>query len=279
MDGLSDAQFAELENRGFVRIAASINADEAGEMENRVWTWLAERDGVDRHDRSTWPAEVTKLQSLRKAGVFDGFVNARTSKLFEALLGAGWHQFGLGPQALLSFPTDATWELPHKMWHFDMPARGPVAGFGALRCLGFVNKVGPRGGGTLVVEGSHRLVCKMVARTDRHDAGHSGDVRRNLARTSPWFAALAEPGKDRISRFMDDVDTVDGVDVRVVELTGEPGDVVVMHPWTLHNISMNVADTPRMMTSFSAFNASYEPYAATTGARRCGRLRSRTSSH
>lgn len=61
-------------------------------------------------------------------------------------------------------------------------------------------------------------------------------------------------------------DLVDGVDVRVVELTGEPGDLVVMHPWLLHNISMNVADTPRMMTSFSAFKPAYQPYekAATT---------------
>ena len=62
---------------------------------------------------------------------------------------------------------------------------------------------------------------------------------------------------------MDDGDTVDGVDVRVVELTGARGDLVVMHPWVLHNISMNVANTPRMMTSFSAFDATYEPYAPT----------------
>jgi hypothetical protein len=37
-----------------------------------------------------------------------------------------------------------------------------------------------------------------------------------------------------------------------------------MHPWVLHNISMNVADTPRMMTSFSAFNSTYQPYVAST---------------
>lgn len=260
---MSDAELDELDTRGFVRLAAAITAAEAGEMENRVWMWLAERDGVDRDDRSTWPAEVTKLQPLRKAAVFDGFINARTSEFFEALLGAGWHQFGINPQALLTFPTAATWELPHKMWHFDLPARGPVRGFGALRCLGFVSDVGPRGGGTLVVEGSHQLVRNLVARSDRHDAGQSTDVRRVLARSSPWFAALSEPGGDRIRRLMDDGDTVEGVGVRVVELTGAPGDLVVMHPWMLHNISMNVADRPRMMTSFSAFNATYQPYAPT----------------
>lgn len=264
MDGLSAAQLAELETSGFVRVASAITASEAGEMENRVWTWLAERDGVDRDDRATWPVNIGKLQPLRKARVFDRFINARTSKIFEALLGAGWHQFGINPQALLSFPTDATWELPHKMWHFDVPARGPVTGFGALRCLGFVNNVGPRGGGTLVVEGSHQLVRKMVARSDCDDAGRSSDVRRVLARTSPWFAALSEPGGHRINCLMNDGDTIDGVDVRVVELTGRPGDLVLMHPWVLHNISMNVGDAPRMMTSFSAFNSSYEPYVATT---------------
>jgi hypothetical protein len=196
--------------------------------------------------------------------VFDGFVNTRTSEIATALLGTGWHMLGLNPQALLSFPTDASWVLPHKMWHFDLPARGPVVGFGALRFLGFVNNVEPRGGGTLVVEGSHQLVREMVARTHGHDAGQSGDVRRALARVSPWFAALSTPGGDRINRFMDDGDTVDGVDVRVVELTGAPGDLIVMHPWVLHNISMNVADTPRMMTSFSIFAAGYQPFAATT---------------
>ncbi len=136
------------------------------------------------------------------------------------------------------------------MWHFDIPARGPANGFGALRCLGFVNDVAARGGGTLVVEGSHQLVRALVAASPANDAGQSGDVRRVLAQPSPWFAALSEPGGDRIRRFMDTGDTIDSV----VELTGAPGEVVLMHPWVLHNISMNVADTPRMMTSFSAFN-------------------------
>jgi hypothetical protein len=59
-------------------------------------------------------------------------------------------------------------------------------------------------------------------------------------------------------------DTVDGIDVRVVELTGAPGDLVVMHPWLLHNISMNVADTPRMMSSFSTVDATYQPSTRST---------------
>ena len=40
-------------------------------------------------------------------------------------------------------------------------------------------------------------------------------------------------------QFMLDGDEVDGVRVRVAELTGEAGDVVVMLPWTLHSLAMN----------------------------------------
>jgi hypothetical protein len=48
---------------------------------------------------------------------------------------------------------------------------------------------------------------------------------------------------------MIDGDEVDGVRVRVVELTGQPGDVVAMMPWTMHNFSMNTTPRPRFMVT------------------------------
>ena len=42
---------------------------------------------------------------------------------------------------------------------------------------------------------------------------------------------------------------LDGLPVRVVELTGRAGDVYVTHPWILHSIAPNASDTPRMMRS------------------------------
>jgi len=44
-----------------------------------------------------------------------------------------------------------------------------------------------------------------------------------------------------------DVDEVEGIRVRVVEATGNAGDVCLMHPWMLHNIAMNCSDRPRFM--------------------------------
>jgi hypothetical protein len=40
---------------------------------------------------------------------------------------------------------------------------------------------------------------------------------------------------------------VDGVPVRVCEMLGEPGDVILMDPLMLHATTPNVRETPRMM--------------------------------
>ena len=92
----------------------------------------------------------------------------------------------------------------------------------------------------------------MVAGAPGHDAGRSADLCRRLAAAHPWFRALCrEGGGDRVRRFMTDGEEIDGVRVRVAELTGAAGDVAIMLPWTLHNLSMNTAATPRFMVTQS----------------------------
>ena len=65
----------------------------------------------------------------------------------------------------------------------------------------------------------------------------------------PWFAALTAPpsGEDRVRRFMQEGSELDGVPVRVSEMLGEPGDVILMHPLLMHAPTPNVLQTPRMM--------------------------------
>jgi hypothetical protein len=93
------------------------------------------------------------------------------------------------------------------------------------------------------------LVRRLIARTPDHDAGSSSDLRKTLARQHRWFAALLGDGADRARQFMVDGDEIDGVRVRVGELTGEAGDVTVMSPWTMHNFSMNCSSAPRLMVT------------------------------
>ena len=73
-----------------------------------------------------------------------------------------------------------------------------------------------------------------------------------FARSHPWLAELsgkAPDQGDRIRRFMEEGAVVDGVPVRVVELTGEPGDAVLTHPAICHCRSYNCSQTPRFMRS------------------------------
>jgi hypothetical protein len=69
-----------------------------------------------------------------------------------------------------------------------------------------------------------------------------------LAAEHPWFADLFKAGGgDRVERFMEDGAVADGVEVRACEMTGEVGDVILLHPATLHSIAVNELRTPRMM--------------------------------
>jgi hypothetical protein len=52
---------------------------------------------------------------------------------------------------------------------------------------------------------------------------------------------------DRIAAFMDRETTVEGVPLRVVELTGEPGDMVLCHPVMVHCVAPNQGTWPRLM--------------------------------
>jgi hypothetical protein len=246
---LTAEQLDELRTRGLTYIRALISAEQAAAIEDRIWTFLARR-GIDRDDPSTWaPAGLmSNVQGLRQAGVFAPFANDALFAVVDQLLGHNtWTRPRQQGQALISFPQPEPWEIPHKTWHFDLPAKGAVDSFQAVRLFGYAATVVHRGGATLLVEGSPELVRRMVERSPRHDAGQSADVRRRLAGRSAWFKALTSAGGDRIDRFMTDGDEVDGVCVRVVEAIGNAGDVCLMHPWMMHNIAKNCADRPRMM--------------------------------
>jgi ectoine hydroxylase-related dioxygenase (phytanoyl-CoA dioxygenase family) len=53
--------------------------------------------------------------------------------------------------------------------------------------------------------------------------------------------------------------------VRVVELTGAPGDVVLWHPSLFHAASSNASDRPRFMLTHTAFRGPREGSSAALG--------------
>jgi ectoine hydroxylase-related dioxygenase (phytanoyl-CoA dioxygenase family) len=138
----------------------------------------------------------------------------------------------------------ARWDVPRK-WHLDIAATPEPPR--VVRLFLILAPVEPGGGGTGYIAGSHRVISQLAR---REGASLNTDmVRKLLTAREPWYAALESQRKDedRVARFMSDEGMVDGVPVRVGEMTGEPGDVFLMDPLTLHATTPNARATPRMM--------------------------------
>jgi hypothetical protein len=80
-------------------------------------------------------------------------------------------------------------------------------------------------------------------------SGRSSDVRKALLTRVSWLRELCSlrRGEDRNTRFMGQPSPAEDVPLQVVELTGNPGDVLGMHPWILHNAGPNCGVRPRMV--------------------------------
>ena len=250
---LTAAQTDELERRGVVRLPGLVGPDVAAGVADAVWALLARR-GIDRHDPAGWPAgRLSGLQALRQARVYAPFADPAHA-LADHLLGPGaWVDMGQ-PQALVTFPEPGPWAVPDRMWHLDVPARGDPDRPAAVRTIGLVEAVAARGGATVVVEGSHELARRLVRASATRDAGSSARFRRRLRR-HPWFRTLFGDGDgaDR-ARLMGPAD-VDGVTVRVTELTGAGGDIWLLHPWLLHGLAPNAGSRIRSMCTHTVLAA------------------------
>ena len=252
---------------GVARLPAVVDQETVARMADAVWASLAPR-GIDRSRPDTWPTGyLGKHQALRKRRTFDAFGGSSTAAAVDRLLGRGrWSDRDAWGPALITFPEPGPWRVPDRIWHFDLPARGDPDQVRVARLFGYVTDVGPGGGATVVVEGSHELVRRTLAASPARDLGSSAAVRKRLAAAHPWFAALLREGGDRTRQFMVDGDEIDGVRVRVAELTAEAGDVVVMLPWTMHALARNCARVPRFMVTHSIYRDDYyEPRANAEG--------------
>ena len=142
------------------------------------------------------------------------------------------------PQPLFTLPNADTWEVPHNVWHLDVP-RLPCCHIPGVQVFTFLETVTPAGGGTLVVAGSHRLL-------NGSQRISSKDVKRQLKR-EPYFHDLMSKDTPNRERFTRQKGTCNGVQLQVVELHGEPGDVYFTDLRVLHAPAPNATGTPRIM--------------------------------
>jgi hypothetical protein len=138
------------------------------------------------------------------------------------------------PQILVSLPNADRWHLPEG-WHVDLP-RLATGGSTGVQLFTFLEPVEPQGGGTVVIAGSHRLW------NDR-GALRVKDIMR-LANQEPFFRALQSMPVDVLPEGR-----VGDVPLRVVELTGRPGDVWLIDLRLFHSAAPNISARPRMMVT------------------------------
>lgn len=246
--GLSAEHLETLARDGVVTLKAAVPRVDALAMADHLWTDLERRCGLDRARPQTWTTErPAQFQAVERTGVFAPSASPIVRAAIDQLLGAGgWDEPRHWGQPLVTFPSPGVWDVPHQAWHLDTVASAqPPA---VARFFTFLAPAEPGGGGTLYVAGSHRLIQGLAARETDSTTISSGAMRRRLAAEHPWLADLwASATPDRVQRFMHDGAQIDGIELRVREMTGEPGDVIFMHPQVLHAFAPNNRATPRMM--------------------------------
>jgi hypothetical protein len=239
-------QSGEFGRRGVLRLPGAMPTTAARTMHDRLWQHLREAYGAAPERPDSWPAAApAHFQALTGTGAFDAMASLPVREAVDALLGGAerWRPPPHWGRPLVTFPRpDGPWRLPASGWHLDSAGRPGDPVLVVFACLAPVR---PHGGGTVVVTGSHRLTRPG----GRYGGSRSAEVRARLAADHPWFRDLWTPGPepDRTERLLGSGSVVDGVELRIEELTGDPGDAFVMDPGLLHAVAPNSLGTPRLM--------------------------------
>jgi hypothetical protein len=234
------------ERDGMLSVPGYFDPRDLTAMSDAVWADVRSRYGIERHVPATWHDQrPAQFKSLNRSGAFDA-LRPGCAAIADEFFGLGNWEYNF-PGLLVTFPT-GSWAVPHNIWHLDSNPIDYMAGLRNIKVFTFLEPVRPRGGGTCYVEGSNRVVMDRVRNATPDERLRSADIKAILQIEEPWFRALFTSGwPDREQRFMTEGGTARGIGVCVKELTGEPGDVYIMHPAMLHTPAGNALDRPRMM--------------------------------
>jgi hypothetical protein len=238
------------EATGVVRVQGAFAAEQAAAMREAVWRHAERQAGLRPGDPASWAGPpVLNWQGLKRHPAFRPLVdNQPVSDAMDVIFGAGgWRRPRFGAQILFSLPEPGPWVLPDA-WHMDCGFEQSTWPARSVKLFAFFGEVGPQGGGTMLLPGTHRLVDSYRDRLPR-PTGAGTEHWRRFMRHDPWLARLLDGADlpDRGRSLVGAAGEVDGVPVQVVELTGSPGDVVVTHLHVFHARSPNAGTVPRLM--------------------------------
>jgi hypothetical protein len=251
----SDDHDVQFHRTGLLRLPGAVAATDIEAMVDRIWEHLDRSYGIVRDRPETWTVGTPSgLRAITAAPQFQALGSTAVRDAVDDLLGEGrWVPPRRWGRLLVTFPSGAAeWDLPRGgAWHNDFVPPRPEGGLRAVQLFVILTDLPARGGGTLVLTGSHHLIGRYLA--DSGAAPHPRQLRHVLG-AHPWLRDLWQPSRcasaeQRIHRFMTDGTRIGGVDLRVVELTGRAGDAYVMHCDTFHAAAPNCRHEPRLMAT------------------------------
>ena len=243
---LTAADLETYRERGVLRVPSAFPREAALEVQDILWSDVERRLQVRRGDPASWRAAPywTGFQSIKSA--LGRIVSPQLTGALDHLLGAGtwrypkqWGGLLVGPPADPSTP----WTLTDRNWHWDGP---PLVG-----CLFFAlfADLPPRSGGTLLVEGSGPLLQDWFEALPPEAPRKQRSMRHQFLASHPFLRRLS--GRDPVDRDPDDllathVDA-EGRRLRVTEVSGEAGDVIVCHSNVVHAAPVHTGTAPRFL--------------------------------
>jgi hypothetical protein len=243
---LSDEQGSQFDSDGVLRLEGLVDAEAVARARRAVLRPLEARgfwrDGawsLDDRVRPRWPD--TGIKPGRDVGNRQPDVEAliehpRVRAAVATLMGDAPCDRTLypRPQILVSLPNAGPWTLPNG-WHTDVPrlASGERPG---LQVFFILEAIGPRGGATLAVAGSHRLL------NDGRDLKVK-DITAALRR-EPYFRDLFHAERGAPATTILPAGRVGDTPLQVLEFTGRTGDVWLMDLRVLHSAAPNSASCP-----------------------------------
>ena len=208
----SDSEVEQFISEGYVMLRHAFSRELAAECREFVWKQVPLWEHC-----TTFGQPMVQIQNVFGCPPFDRIMNERLSSGLDQIVGVDrWRFYGLYGWWSLLFPG---FQGPGG-WHVDggqLRIRGHVTEHHhALVTLFLFSDTGPDDGGTAMIRGSH---LKVVRALDRE--GESG---------ISW---------DELKPKLAPADLLSPDDSQIAHLTGEAGDVALMHASLIHGFGRN----------------------------------------